>query len=567
MSKTELTELIETPVWELYQKCSRFMELRGIYSDTDLNGRMYNGDQLAGLKVQGIEKIQFNVIQPIVNHKTSKITSNLFAINFSPDNIENVEFMETAQKTCDLLNKKASKVFDKDMMDIKIKKWVKKAAINDEAVCYVNYEADDDIFENEIISKNDIMYGDENSDEIQTQPYILIRQRKSVIELQEYAESLGISKEDIVNIVGDKDTSTAAGLKAKDEMDDKCWLITKFYKKNGTVHFSKSTQYVELKKDVDMGLSLYPIAHMTWDDEEGNARGVGVVRQLVPNQMEINKTAMRRSLVVKNTAYPHAVVNVDSVLNKKDVNKVGSTIYFQDMGNTKASDVFMHTNPAQMSADSEKLQNELITYSKDLNNAGDATTGNINPESASGKAILAVQNAQNQPLTDQLIKLKGFIEDIARIWFDYWKLTPESLKVEVEDTNVLTGEKKYDLVSIPTYIMEALSTSVKVDITPKGAFDKYAQELSWENLFTTGKITFDEYVEGLDYDAVMPKPKLQTIQKRRQEAQKQINQMQMQANQMKMQAMEAQAKAQDIQGMVQTGDAMINQYVDNQAAM
>ena len=40
-------------------------------------------------------------------------------------------------------------------------------------------------------------------------------------------------------------------------------LLLKFYKKNGTVHFSKSTQYVELKKDVDMGLSLYPIAHMT----------------------------------------------------------------------------------------------------------------------------------------------------------------------------------------------------------------------------------------------------------------------------------------------------------------
>ena len=115
--------------------------------------------------------------------------------------------------------------------------------------------------------------------------------------------------------------------------------------------------------------------------------------------------------------------------------------------------------------------------------------------------------------------------------------------------------------------MEALSTSVKVDITPKGAFDKYAQELSWEILFTTGKITFDEYVDGLDPESVMPKPKLELIQKKRQEAQKQINQMQMQANQMKMQAMEAQAKAQDIQGMVQTGDAMINQYVDNQAAM
>ena len=77
MDKTEMTELIETPVWELYQKCQRFMELRGIYSDTDLNNRMYNGDQLYGLKVQGIEKIQFNFIKPVVDHKTSKVTSNL----------------------------------------------------------------------------------------------------------------------------------------------------------------------------------------------------------------------------------------------------------------------------------------------------------------------------------------------------------------------------------------------------------------------------------------------------------------------------------------------------------
>lgn len=563
---TELTELIETGVWETYYKCRNFMELRGIYSDTDLNNRMYNGDQLAGLKIKGIEKIQFNFIKPVVNHKVSQITSNLFAINFSPDNIENTEFMESAQKACDLLNKKAAKIFDKDKMDRKIKKWAKKAAINDESVCYCNYLSETDSFENEIISKNDVMYGDENNDDIQSQPYILIRQRKTVLELQEYAKSLGISDEKILGIKGDNDTSTAAGISAKEEIDDKCWLITKFYRKNGTVHFSKATQFCDLKTDVDTGVSLYPIAHLTWDDEEGNARGIGEVRQLIPNQMETNKTAMRRALVVKNTAYPQKVVNADAIVNKKDINKVGATIFFQDMGNTRASDVFMNTTPAQMSSDSEKLQSELINYSKDLNNVSDATTGNIDPESASGKAILAVQNAQNQPLTDQLIKLKCFIEDIARIWFEYWKIHSEGLKIETEEVDSISGEKTYNIETIPPYIMDALSTSVKVDVTPKGAYDKYAQELSWENLYTTGKITFDEYVEGLDSDSVMPKPKLQLIQKRRREAQKQINQMQLQANQMKMQAMQSQANAQDIQGMAQTGNQMINQYLGNKAA-
>ena len=52
----------------------------------------------------------------------------------------------------------------------------------------------------------------------------------------------------------------------------------------------------------------------------------------------------------------------------------------------------------------------------------------FNPESASGKAILAVQNAQNQPLTDQLIKLKSFIEDIARIWFELLEINSRVIK-------------------------------------------------------------------------------------------------------------------------------------------
>ena len=118
----DLKELKETDLWRLYEKSVDFMSQRGIYTDTDLNNRMYNGDQWAGLKVQGIEKIQYNFIKQIVKQKVSNITSNLYAINYSPENVENTEFLETSQKVCDLLNKRASKVFDVDFMDIKIKK-------------------------------------------------------------------------------------------------------------------------------------------------------------------------------------------------------------------------------------------------------------------------------------------------------------------------------------------------------------------------------------------------------------------------------------------------------------
>lgn len=551
-------EIKTTDIWELYQKGQNFMSK--IYANTDMNFRMYNGDQWAGLKIKGVEKIQHNFIKKIVKHKVGTITANLFAVNYSPENIETNEFMEIAQKTCDLLNKKASKVWDKDFMDKKIKKVCRKSAINGESIVYVDYDETNNIPINEIISKNDIIFGDENEEEIQLQPWIIIRQRKTISELQTLARNYEVKEEDVLNIRGDSDLGSASGESAKNEIEDKCWLLTKLYREKGTVHFSQATKYCDLKNDIDTGLTLYQIAHYNWEDVEGSARGIGEVEQLIPNQLETNKTAMRRALTIKNIAYPQKVVNIDLINNPDAINRVGSTIKFKNVGNVRASDVFMNASAGTISPDSEKFQNELINLSTEINNAGDAVTGNINPESASGRAILAVQNAQNQPLNDQLIGLKSFIEDLARIWFEMWRVyAKDGLLIEDEQTDNITGQKTTNQVLVPQYVLEALRTSVKVDITPKGAFDKYAQELSLENMFTAGKITFEEYVEALDTDSVMPKQKLEIILKKRAEKEKQINEYELQAAQLKNQAQKEISYAQDIENISSAGNEMINQ--------
>lgn len=551
-------EIKTTDIWELYQKGQNFMSK--IYANTDMNFRMYNGDQWAGLKIKGVEKIQHNFIKKIVKHKVGTITANLFAVNYSPENIETNEFMEIAQKTCDLLNKKASKVWDKDFMDKKIKKVCRKSAINGESIVYVDYDETNNIPINEIISKNDIIFGDENEEEIQLQPWIIIRQRKTISELQTLARNYEVKEEDVLNIRGDSDLGSASGESAKNEIEDKCWLLTKLYREKGTVHFSQATKYCDLKNDIDTGLTLYQIAHYNWEDVEGSARGIGEVEQLIPNQLETNKTAMRRALTIKNIAYPQKVVNIDLINNPDAINRVGSTIKFKNVGNVRASDVFMNASAGTIGPDSEKFQNELINLSTEINNAGDAVTGNINPESASGRAILAVQNAQNQPLNDQLIGLKSFIEDLARIWFEMWRVyAKDGLLIEDEQTDNITGQKTTNQVLVPQYVLEALRTSVKVDITPKGAFDKYAQELSLENMFTAGKITFEEYVEALDTDSVMPKQKLEIILKKRAEKEKQINEYELQAAQLKNQAQKEMSYAQDIENISSAGNEMINQ--------
>lgn len=509
----DLAEIKTTGIWTLYDKSISYCRMIGMYADTDLNYRMYNGDQWHGVKITGIEKIQYNFIKPIVKYKTGIILSNLYAINYSSENFENKEFRKNAEKICKLLNKKASKVWEKDCMDLKLRIVVKDSAINDEGIIYVNYENEQP--KNEVINKNDIYYGNENNSDIQSQPYILIKQRKPVSEVRTYALNNGVDEKEIDHILGDLETLEEAGESAKYEKDEMCTVITKLYKDKGTVHFEQATRYVDIKKGKNTGLTYYPVAHMVWEDKKGSARGEGEVRCLIPNQIETNKTAMRRALTVKNTAYPQKIINADKISNPSAANDVGGII--KTKGGITVDDVskiFSNVPPAQMSPDVERLQNELIQSTRELAGAGDIATGQVNPESASGRAILAVQQASQQPLTEHLQYAKAFIEDLAKIWLDMITVYGESVKLEEEVEDPQTGEKYSQIITIPQVSLRELQASVKVDITPRGAFDKYAQEMSMENLLINGFFSTQKmpelklYVKTLDDDAVMPKQAL-----------------------------------------------------------
>ena len=377
---------------------------------------------------------------------------------------------------------------------------------------YVNY--DENIHEpvNEVLLKNDIQYGNENNSDIQKQPYIIISQRKTVSEVQELAESYKVPKKKIDLIVGDNDVFEQAGDDGKQEIDPNCTVITKLWKENGKVFYSKSTRYVDIKKKTATGLTLYPIAHFNWRDKKGNARGEGEVRFLIPNQLELNKTLARMLLSVKQNAYPTKVANIDKIANPSAINKIGGLIKVQNGATIDdVHKVFTTIAPAQMSGDVGKTINDLIGITRELKNSSDIATGGINPEDASGRAILAVQQASQQPMTKQVISLKMFIEDLARIWLDMWT-TYEKNGIKLEEEKTDPNNQTYiEVVDVPGTVLESLKATVKVDITPKSPYDKYARELSLENLFKAGFFNIqrlpelETYAKLLPDDSTMPK--------------------------------------------------------------
>ena len=533
-------EIKETDVWVLFTQAQDYARKMGMYEQTDLNFRMYNDDQWNGVKLQGVEPVQLNFLKPIVNYKVGALSQNLWAIHYSSENYDNKEFLPYATKVCELLNKRADKIWEKEYMDFKIRTILKNAAIVSEAPIYINYDKDSKMPIIEGLSKNDIYFGNENDSEIQTQPYILIKKRLPVSSAKELAQKYGAKQKEIDYIIGDNENLEEAGDLAKEEKDNMVTVVWKFWKKDKKVFYSIATRYCEILKDKNSQLSLYPITHMLWEEKEGSARGSAeITKGLVSNQIEVNKIVMRRVVVSSNTAFPQKVVNIDKVVNKSAINEVGGIIEVQGQDAEDVKKYFTHIQPAQMSSDVEKLEQDLIQVSRELANASQAASGDINAEEASGKAILAVQQASQQPLVEQLSMLKRTIEDIARIILDMIKTySSDGLQLEEEIEDETTGEKTIEVIDVPGYVLDELRASVKVDITPKSAYDKYAQERSIENLFVKGMFNpqmlsqLKFYLECLDDDSVMPKQRILERVNKELDKQRRIAEMQAKAQQL-----------------------------------
>jgi len=539
----DLQEIQETPIWGLYEKGRNYHRMVGIYTDTNRNYRMYNGNQWEGAKLGDVEPVQKNFIKPIVKYKCSVIHDNLYAIVYSSQNHESREFQREAGRYCDMLNRYAARVWEADKMDFKGRRVTKDAAINDEGIIYVNFDEEKMMPVNEIIKKNDIYYGNENDDDIQNQPYILIRRRMPEVTACDVALAMGMPESKLEYILPDNDTFEESGEAARYEVDDMVTLVYKMYKKDGTVHFSVATRWVTIVEDMDLGISLYPVAHFNWEEKEGSARGEGEVRYLIPNQIEVNRTEVRRVLTVKYQAYPQKVVDISKVINPQALNTVGGTIRTNGQPVDDVHKIVGTIPPAQMSPDVVQLQEDLINVTRDLAGAGDTATGQVNPESASGRAILAVQQASQAPMTEQKETYKNFIEDLARIWLDYLIVySADGVNMEEEVTDPESGEEVIQVINVPQTVLEQLQATVKIDVTPKSVYDRFAQEQTIENLLLQGFFSaqrlseLDIYEKVLPDDSVAPKTMIREAVDYMKEEQRKIAMIQAQAQAMQQRA-------------------------------
>ena len=138
---------------------------------------------------------------------------------------------------------------------------------------------------------------------------------------------------------------------------------------------------------------------------------------------------------------------------------------------------------------------------------------------------------------------------------------------QVQDENgMITSQTVPELYSLSYEDLNSIKANVKIEITPKSAYDKMAVEQSLDNLLANQLIEFEEYVNALPYDSAMPKKKLEEIVKKRKQTQENIQAMQNMANEQmgRISALLGQQQQyedmRNIANMKQQGQAQIRQF-------
>ncbi len=524
-----MESMSHTLAWDRYQRGIAHLNKFGLITDTEQAYRFYDGDQWYGVQAGNESLPVFNIIKPIVQYKVAVVGQNNLEIVYRPSGAVDEDY-ELLSATCEALNKQASNIWERLKLTRRMWDDIRDAAIVGDKYRYFYWDDAKERIETETIERTNIFFGDEQNPNIQEQPYIILAQRRPVSVVRDEAKVCGASKEVIEAIVADNDTVNQIGpqakIEVKDNDHDKCITLVCFERVDGVMHVTRSTRDVQYDKREIPGMEYYPIVNLIWNHVKGSARGIGEVKPIVANQIEINKTLYRITQATKIYSLPRMVYN-ENLENPEDIEAVGVPLRVSGNNVQKIHEIVDYLRPQALSGDTRNLLDTYLSITKELAGASDAAVGNINPEQASGTAILAVKRSSEMPISDSVEAYKQYIEDIALVWFDLLRTYSVNGLNTAWDAMDEQGAPAMTMIKTPPKELQMLDIDVRVEVSPTNPFDKFAQERSLENLLGAGLISFDEYVAALPDDAVMPKAKLTDILEKRAAQQAEQQQMMM----------------------------------------
>ena len=313
MAKKE--DKFQTEIWKKYEKCKKYAEKKNIVQRTEKNWNFYIGDQWKGLDSGGETLPKFNFIKPTVQYKVSVVAQNAMTAVYS-----DMSMRDDLKAVYDSLNKFWQQCWEKAKMNDSACKLLNNAAVQGDAYTY--WPDGDTLSPPQILPNTSVYLSDENIENIQEQRFIIVRERWDLAAVKKLAKENGVSAKDIALIEPDEKNENQ--IYNKSEVEKKVTVLLYMEKdEDGVVKTGRATETCVIEpldmkirkngnEEIIGKLEVYPIIPYVWESVPNSARGIGEVEQLIPNQLELNKTLARRSMAVKMGAYPRLAYDANA---------------------------------------------------------------------------------------------------------------------------------------------------------------------------------------------------------------------------------------------------------------
>jgi hypothetical protein len=509
---------------------------RGIADQSKMNERFYVGDQWHGVQAGNSRPlVRRNIIKRIGEYKISSICANPVTVNYSADGIPNTIDMKTKQDEIrnqmmngtapvgEITNEEIDVVMDSLTVYQKVTaerlKFNEKTAtvaresyISGTSFLYTYWDeaietglfADDGKTQPivgdincEILNVVNVVLGDPNCTDIQRQPYIIVSQRKTVAEAKREARKNKRSQADIDSIVADENSAKYnAGDYGESEPENnkRVTILTKFWKeydKDERKHRIKALRCTEkaiIRTEWDMNIRLYPLADFPWMPRFSCGYGDSEITYLIPNQIAVNRALSAAVWSAMITGMPKMIVNRDLV-HEPVTNDPAQIININSSGDYDTARALSYVQPPQFASQLQNVVADIADNTLVDSGANDAALGDLRPDNAS--AIIAMREAALQPMQVYQNRFYAFIEDVARIWADFWLNMYGNRPLKIQDKDGI----RYMPFDSERY--KNLIVNARVDVGVSTLLGEPVVIATLDNLLQAGLITPLQYLERI----------------------------------------------------------------------
>ncbi len=505
-------------IFEEYTLAQRYKSSigdRGLLEQAKINERFYIGDQWYGANCGNDRPlVRHNVIKRIGDYKMSALLSGKIDIYYSAEGVPTLPAADSKILRKKLAQKPIPFTGDKTDEEISIvmaalsdyqkttaerlkfgnlaAAALKNAFISGTGIIYTYWDdsistglyADDkrsvpimgDIA-SECLSVENVCFGDNTEENLQKQPFIIIATLRETAEVIRMAEKYGVK-----NISEIKEA----------ELDGKITVLTKLFKeydKNGNalVYAVQVAKNTTIREKWCLNIGRYPLAKFCWEENRGSAYGSSEITYLIPNQIAVNRMVTAKVWSALANGMPLMLVNGDMV-DGEITNDPGQIIKVFGSSEDVAGAI-RFVSPADTGPAYDDIIGPIIDNTLSQSGANAAALGDVNPDNNS--AIMQLRNAAKLPLTLLQNRYFEFLEEVSRIWSEFWVKVYGNRLIKQTDGEatwymVFDGKRYEDLI---------LNATAELSLAEGYTAESATQIL--DKLYNNGAISAAQYLKRL----------------------------------------------------------------------